>query len=205
MENVFDDILQGFSNMDEYAKYLVDIEHEFYSADNDAEALRLAFEAKQKGYSNCLFDYVIAFCYNNGKGGLPLDKNMAGQYFKASADSRDANGHYYDDKHADESRVILAEDYALRDNQFGIIDATTAIAYCNVLMDHKRYCDDALLYLTMIYGRPQFGCYDVDKALEYCEKLLQSDDPDTRSRAISIKQALLSAKPKPRKSFFGLF
>lgn len=205
MGNDFADILQGFSSMDEYAKYLTDIEYEFYSADNDSEALRLALEAKQKGYSNCLFDYVIAFCYNNGKGGLPLDKNKAGHYFKTSADFRDVNGNYYNEKHADESRATLAEDFALRDNQFHVIDVTTAIDYCNALIAHERFVDDSLLYLSMIYGRAQFGCFDVDKALEYCEKLLHSDDPDTRNRAVSIKQALLSLKPKPRKSIFGIF
>ncbi len=205
MGNAFDDILQGFSSMDEYAKYLMDIEHQFYTADNDTEALRLAFEAKQKGYSNCLFDYVIAFCYNNGKGGLSLNKSKAGEFFKASADSRDTNGNYYNEKHADESRATLAEDFALKDNQFDVIDVSTAIDYCKALIAHDRFIDDSLLYLSMIYGRPQFGSYNVDKALECCEKLLHSTDPGTRNRAISIKQALLSTTPKPRKSIFSIF
>ncbi len=205
MDSPFEDLLQSFSDSSEYAKYLTDVEYEFYSADNDTEALRLAIEAKEKGYSHCFFDYVIGFCYNNGKGGVYQDKRKAGQYFRVSADVRDANDNLYNDKHADESRATLVEDFVLRSNQFGVMDVTTVISYCNVLIEHERYVDDSLMYLSMIYGRPQFGCFDVDKALVYCERLSQSTDADNRNRAASMKQALLSMKPKQSKSIFGIF
>ena len=79
MAGPFDDLLQSISNGSEYARYVTDVEYEFYSADNDVEALRLAFEAKEKGHSHSLFDYVSGFCYNNGKGGVYQDKGKAGQ------------------------------------------------------------------------------------------------------------------------------
>ena len=204
--NPFNDILQGVATMEEYSKYITDVEYQFYSADNDAEAIRLAMEAKQKGHSNCLFDYVIGFCYNNGRGGLSLDKKTAGQFFLASAEAHDAKGDYYNDKHADESRVILAEDFAIRDNQFCILSTNKAIEYCNVLLSHERHVDDALLYLTMIYSIPKFGCQNIEKAIEYCDKLLNTTtDPNNKSRALTLRQQLERIRPKQKKPLFGLF
>lgn len=201
--NSLGDILQSFTNMDEYAKYIMDVEYQFYSADNDAEALRLSIEAQKKGHSHCLFDYVIGFCFNNGRGGVQVDKRRAGQYFFASAEAHDVNGNYYNDKHSDESRAILAEDYVLHDNIYGVIDVAKTIDYCNTLLSHERSVDDALLYLTFIYGQPQFGCLDIDKAIGYCNEILKSSDADHRQRAIAIRQALETSRPKQKKSLFG--
>ncbi len=203
--NPINDVLQSFANMEDYTHYLTEVEYQFYSADNDAEALRLSFEAKEKGHSHCLFDYVIGFCFNNGKGGISLDKRKAGQFFLSSAEARDTSGNYYNDKHADESRVILAEDLALRNNQFMAISPDKAIEYCNLLLDHERYVDDALLYLTMIYSMPAFGHQNIETAISYCDRLLKTNDPDNKRRAASIRQNLEALRPKGKKSFFGIF
>lgn len=194
-----------FNNMEEYTKYLMEVEYQFYSVNNDAEALRLSMEAKKAGYSHCLFDYVVGFCFNNGKGGVPVDKKKAGQFFLASAESRDANGNLYNDKHADESRAILAEDYSLRENKYGVINTEKAIEYCNILIEHRRYIDDALLYLTMIFCMPQFEYQDITRALGYCNQILQiSTNHENRARATKIKYNLESLLPK-KKSMFGFF
>jgi len=191
------------TGMEEYTDYLMEAEYQFYSVNNDAEALRLSLKAREKGYNHCLFNYIIGFCFNNGRGGADIDKRKAGKYFLASAEARDTNGIYYDDKHADESRAILAEDYSIRNSLFNAIDANKAIEYCNVLISHNRYAEDALLYLTMIYGMPEHGCQDIEKALAYCNKLLQiSADPDSRARAASIKRNLEEYLPR-KKSMFG--
>lgn len=204
--NSLNDVLNGFANMEEYTKYLTEVEYQFYSADNDAEAVRLAFEAKKNGHSHCLFDYVIGFCYNNGRGGLPLDKKKAGQFFFASAETHDANGNYYNDKHADESRVILAEDYAIHDNQFCVLSVNKAIEYCNLLLDHNRYPDSALLYLTTIFAMPKYGCQNIEKAIEYCDRWIKVEtDPNSRARAVSMRQQLEALRPKQKKSLFGFF
>lgn len=204
--NSINDILNVFSNMEGSSKYITDVEYQFYSADNDAEAARLAIEAKEKGYSHCLFDYVIGFCFNNGRGGLPLDKKKAGQFFFESAETRDASGSYYNDKHANESRVILAEDYAIHDNQFCVLNTDKAIEYCIVILDHNHCPDDALLYLTMIFSMPKFGRQDIEKAIEYCDRWKNiASDPDSRARAISMRQQLEGLRPKSRKMFGGFF
>lgn len=191
------------TGMEEYTVYLREAEYQFYSADNDAEALRLSLEAKGKGYDHCLFNYIIGFCFNNGRGGAAIDKRKAGEYFLASAEARDTRGDYYDDKHADESRAILAEDYSIRNNLFNAIDANKAIDFCNALISHNRYTEDALLYLTMIYGLPEHGCQNIEKALAYCSELLKiSSDPEMRARAASIKRNLEGLLPR-KKSMFG--
>ncbi len=203
--NDFQEILQEFNKKDKYTKYVMDIEYEFFSTDNNTSAVRLAMEAKQKGYSNPLFDYVIGFCYNNGQGGLPQNKKKAGEYFKNSADAKDAQGNYRNDKYADECRVILAEDFVLHDSSMNAIGLNSAIAYCSALIEHSRYEEDAYFYLVMIYGRPQFGCLNIESALNYNNVLLQSSNPDMRNKAIAMKNALESQIKKPKKTAFGFW
>lgn len=204
--NALNDILNVFSDMEGSAKYIMDVEYQFYSADNDAEAVRLAIEAKEKGYSHCLFDYVIGFCFNNGRGGLPLDKEKAGHFFFESAETHDANGEYYNDKHADESRVILTEDYAINGNQFCVLNTNKAIEYCTILLGHNYHPDDALLYLTMIFAMPKFGCQNIEKAIKYCDKWVDvASDPDNKAKAVSMRQQLEGLRPKQKRSFGGFF
>ena len=161
------------------------VENQF-SSDNDQEAFHLSFEAKRKGFSHCLFDYVIGFCYLYGRGGVSQNTREAGKYFRASAEKRDANGLYLVDKYADESRAILAEDFVIKNNQFGVIDLQKAIEYCETLINHNYSTDDALLYLTFIYSQPEYGLIDIDTAIKYCDQLLQSNNPDCYSMEYTI-------------------
>lgn len=197
------DVLDSFARMEEYSQYLMDVEYQFYHEDNDIKAFQLAQEAKQRGHRNPIFDYIIGFCYNNGRG-VAKDKRRAGEFFKYSAEARDANGSYYDDKHSNESRVILAEDFVFSNPEFNVIDADTALTYCKLLLQVEKYHDDAILYLAKLYGRAQYGCQDTAKAQSYLTELLRHPNPSVRAKASAFQQEM-QAQNKKRSFFRSLF
>lgn len=189
-----EELAKSMESMNQYVEYIIKIESDFYR-DDETNALLLAKEAKEKGHSHSMFDYVIGFCYLNGKGGVFENKDRAGKAFFLSAEEKDAKGEYVNEKHANESRAILVQDYVVHGNQFRIIDADKAIEYCSCLINYEHRLDNSLLYMAILYSRPHYGHVDKDKAIEFCNRVLStSEDQDLKQRASDLKQEVTRLK-----------
>lgn len=195
------DILSAMNDMSDHTRLHEAVRYYFFQADDNETALSLAKEALQKGFSSPLYNYVVGFCYNTGNA-VPMNKRLAGQYFKAAADCTDANGQLLNDKYADECRTILAEDFVYSSPEYAGLDATTVIRYCESVIRFGTYSDDAKLYLAKLYGHAQYGCYNRPVAMNYVNALLQSSDPQMRAKASALYQELTESERK-RSSFFS--
>lgn len=123
----------------DYGMTIENVRRAFFQQDDNARAFRLSKEAINNGWNYPLFGYVLGYCYNNGQGGVLVDKALAGKYYKLAAEYKDSQGRYLKDQYSDECRGILVGDYLQNPSEYKVLDLNTAISYCELLLNHASY------------------------------------------------------------------